>query len=268
MTSIPAENANCSKVYLRSYDLTGCYRIDRNVPIILENNNSITSVQWNEFCDEIDNNFLTVNFCKRLIHLIYLCLLISSIAFVIIVQSVETLLAFAAILLTISLVQMYAWDCLDKAPLDRARTICEEESIFISARIGLKHTPVSPCSYDFEFDSEQRPRYANTYIEITVPSRGDTLVVVNALHQAHHNAIGADHIPDDIENPQPAIQMREYVGDNTHVHAIAHPVNYVDESGIAAGSYLYVQNPPVGTSTSMPPYVTAVPTLPSRGEQN
>mmetsp|Transcript_6801 Transcript_6801/g.15419 ORF Transcript_6801/g.15419 Transcript_6801/m.15419 type:complete len:281 (-) Transcript_6801:472-1314(-) len=227
----PTETETSSKVYLRFKTYGTCYLIDRKLPTVLENQiNSygqpqMTNDQWNQFCDKLDDNFLNGNFAKKVIRIVYVVIVFCDVIWILLMYSVESfdftnkyciiyLIFSLSIMGILSFMHWFTTNHIDKEALDRAREICQEEtSTFSNAGIiiTLKHLPPS-IGEGIVLDSEQRQRYPNSYINVSVrvPEVYDIDASEAFIDTEHFNCDGgaADcntrtvGAITDIENPQ------------------------------------------------------------------
>lgn len=222
------ETETSSKVYLRFKNYGSCYLIDRKLPTVLENQINdygrpqMTSDQWNQFCDKLDEIFYDGNYAKKATRIVYCVVVSFDVIWLLLMYSVDSfnfankyciiyLMFSLSMMATLSFIHWFTTNHIDKEALDRAREICQEEtSSFSNAGIiiTLKHIP-SSIGEGIEFDSEQRQRYPNSYIKVSVPVREvynvddseDFIATehINCDDDCNTRTVGAFS---DIENPQ------------------------------------------------------------------
>lgn len=210
-----------SKVHLRLYN--GSYEIDRRLPTVLESNTNnynrspMTSDQWDQFCDTIDGNFRSTNTLVKSATYAKGCMLVCNVAYVALIYfydafafnsiySIVYLIASISLTVGFYVFLCFTWKPMEMKAIERARVFCQEETSRLSgAGISfiLEYTP--PKSGDgYEFDSERRQRFPNTYIEVSGPevhaAAGGEDGVATAPFGDYYNASSPG--PTDIENPK------------------------------------------------------------------
>jgi hypothetical protein len=193
-----------SKVYIRNFDYTSYYEIDRVLPAVLDihqngdNRSAMPNAKWIEFCDKIDEGFKRTNilqcvifFCDLMIGLItifYMIMVWLIYIFPIQIVFIYFILGLAALDVVFHL---YVQGPVNKAGLAKAKVICQEETAKLNLRAAhgssidvsfqYRKREMMKCE-GYEFDSKRYQRYPEIYIEITVTEPVTTATAIDEYY--------------------------------------------------------------------------------------
>lgn len=179
---------NTSKVYVRFFNYTAYYEIDRVLPSVLDTNENggtrtvITNEEWLAFCDRIDKGFQRLNMMQCInfyCDLFIMVALILYLALVYIMYIVPFRSRFILVLVFFAIANAIL-HVIIRGPgtttgVNNAKRICEEETSRLNLRAGhgnsitilFHHAKRSCCNCEgYEFDRNERQRYHDIFVEV------------------------------------------------------------------------------------------------------
>ncbi len=266
---------NTSKVYVRFFNYTAYYEIDRVLPSVLDSTENggarafISNEEWLSFCDRIDKGFQRLNtiqcinfYCDLFIMvalILYLALVYIMYIFPFRSRFIVFLVFFA---IGNALLHLIIRGPATTMGVNNAKRICEEETSRLNLRAGngnsitilFHHSKRSCCNCEgYEFDRNERQRYHDIFVEVTTGSRSATIAYGNGETRTA-TATLVDGLYDDapIATAAPVfpVQQEPYIPSPPFTNERAH-----------ARSDPYVTTPP-------PPMATALIVNDEEGEED
>ena len=184
-----------SKVYVRYFDYTAYYEIDRVLPSVLDSQQNggtrtpITNDDWLAFCDNIDEGFKRLNTMQGINFYVDLLIGLATIfylvlAFLIYVVPRPGIRFIFAVLVSVganAVFHVYIRGPANTAAVKRAKKICEEETVRLNLRaphgssidLVFYYQKRKCCSCEgYEFDQLKRQRYHDIYVEVSIRRQG------------------------------------------------------------------------------------------------
>ena len=191
MESNPNGNSsptNTSKVYVRFFNYTAYYEIDRVLPSVLDSTENggaravITNEEWLSFCDRIDKGFQRLNAMQCINFYCDLFIIVSLILYLALVYIIY-IVPFRSrfvIFLVFFAIGNAILHLIIRGPatvmgVNNAKRICEEETSRLNLRAGhgnsisilFHHSKRSCCNCEgYEFDRNERQRYHDIFVEV------------------------------------------------------------------------------------------------------
>lgn len=216
-----AQNTASSKVYVRNFDYTAYYRIDRALPFVLDiqrnggHRSLMTEADWIAFCDKFDECFASFNkpqcgifFIDLMIGLTVFFYIMAVYLIYVIPPEIKFVYFLAGAIVLNVLFRLCLQGPVQRKAVAKANELCRDETNRINLRAGhgssvdiaFRHRKRKLCSCEgYEFDSNNQRRYPEIHVEIKVDglpqsSRavgygGETVtaVTVEECHDDNHN---------------------------------------------------------------------------------
>lgn len=188
-----------SKIYIRKFNFTRSFDIDRKLPNCLDRNTnggntvSITSDEWKQFCDKVDKRFRGINFMQKFVFIYGWAILFSCVFYLVMLMFTHiirydimdggirytTLIVFVLIFLAIIIVffNCYVQKSVRRGTLESVRVLCETETsrlILRNNNNNLDHSNVhirlqkNDSVRGYARDSDEVLRYPDIYIQVTI----------------------------------------------------------------------------------------------------
>ena len=188
-TALPSLN-HSSKVYVRFFDYTAFYEIDRALPSVLDSGRNggtrtaITEEEWLTFCDKMDDIFKNLNtlqainfYADILIGMVVIMYVILSFLVFVVRLKIQIVYAILALAFLNTALHAYVRGPANTAAIDNATRLCETETLRFNLRAGhgsaiqlAFHYRKRACwnCEGYEFDSNHKQRYHEIFILVTL----------------------------------------------------------------------------------------------------
>ncbi len=207
-----------SKVYVRYFDYTAFYAVDRALPSVLDcgqnggTRTAITDEDWLAFCDKIDDNFKNLNtlqainfYCDILIGLVVVMYVILSFLVFVVRLKIQIVYAILGFAFLNTVLHAYVRGPANAAAVDNAKRLCETETARFNLRAGHGSSIQLAFHYrkrtcwnceGYEFDSNHKQRYHEIFISVTLRGPeaieiGDTTTITATVVDEYFNTTDA-----------------------------------------------------------------------------